>query len=32
MEKFWKLVANVVGIVALLLLVWWLISTVQLAA
>lgn len=29
MEKFWRYVANAVGLAALLLLIWWLITTVQ---
>jgi len=28
MEKFWKMVANLVGLVALILLAWWLITIV----
>ena len=28
MDRFWKLVANLVGVVALLLLAWWLITLV----
>ncbi len=26
MDRFWKFVANVVGMIALFLLIWWLIS------
>lgn len=26
MDRFWRFVANVVGVIALVLLIWWLIS------
>lgn len=32
MDKFWRIVANIVGLVALLLLIWWLITTAQWAS
>jgi hypothetical protein len=31
-DKFWRIVANIVGLVALLLLIWWLITTAQWAS
>lgn len=28
MDKFWKIVANLIGLVALVLLAWWLLTIV----
>ena len=29
MDKFWRLIANTLGLAALLLLIWWLIAVAQ---